>query len=154
MSTTNTEFPNRQVTPLEKRVLVTGSRDWGDAPAIRGALHEWWVAAGWPKAPVLVSGACPTGADAIAEHLWSQQGWPVELHPVTLEEWSSVGPKAGPERNRRMVNAGADVCFAFVGFCSSPRCRVPGDHWSHGATGCAELAREAGIRTHMIYAGQ
>jgi hypothetical protein len=44
-------------------VLITGSRTWADLPTIRGALREVWG----DGTAVLVSGACPNGADALAQ---------------------------------------------------------------------------------------
>lgn len=107
-----------------RRILVTGSRDRDDHESIVGALREW----GRPG-DLLVHGACPTGADAIADRVWRHWGQSVEQHPA---DWSQ-GKKAGPLRNREMVNAGADVCLAFI------------KNGSRGATGCANMAEAAGI---------
>jgi hypothetical protein len=107
-------------------VLVTGSRTWTDQAAIGDALREHHQ----PGA-VLVSGACPRGADAIAERLWSSWGGQVERHPA---DWST-GRAAGYARNAEMVAAGADACLAFI------RDNSP------GASHTARLAELAGIPT-------
>lgn len=120
---------------MSRRVLITGSRDWSDTRAIHDALDAYAE-----PGDTVVSGACPTGADAIAETYWRTRG-PVERHPA---DWSK-GRGAGPARNAHMVNLGADLCIAFISDCTSPRCRIPGRHDSHGATGCARLAEAAGI---------
>jgi hypothetical protein len=44
-----------------------------------------------------------------------------------------------------MVGLGADVCLAFLGPCTSRHCRRVDPHWSHGTSGCAQLAKAAGI---------
>jgi hypothetical protein len=109
----------------EYRVLVTGSRTWQDAGVITGVL-----AAHYRDGAVLVSGACPRGADALAEEYWELLGGEVERHPA---DWARFGKRAGFRRNAEMVNAGADVCVAFIAADSQ------------GASHCAGLARAAGI---------
>jgi hypothetical protein len=107
------------------RLLVTGSRDWIDAGVIAGVLADYYR-----EGAVLVSGACPRGADALAEEYWQALGGRVERHPA---DWSRFGKRAGFRRNAEMVNAGADVCVAFI------RDQSP------GASHCAGLARAARI---------
>lgn len=132
------------------RILVTGSRDWTDASAVVAALDE---AASLGDEVVVVHGDCPTGADRIAaEWVQAQHDQPFdprigeEPHPA---DWS-LGRKAGPERNAAMVARGADLCLAFIGNCTSPRCNRPRPHDSHGATGCANLAERADIPTRRF----
>lgn len=129
------------------RVLVTGSRDWTDHDIVRDAL----TTAIYQHTPaVIVHGACPSGADAIASwwirrfrHLQvTEEAHPAQGHPA---EDFGPWPGAGPRRNAHMVQLGADVCLAFIGPCASAWCRRPKPHGSHGASGCAQLAEEAGI---------
>ncbi|MFS0885320.1 DUF2493 domain-containing protein [Aeromicrobium sp. 179-A 4D2 NHS] len=123
------------------RLLITGSRDWADADMIFTALRQAWTQLGAHPGTILVSGNCPTGADKIAEDIWEQRGHIVERHPA---DWSK-GRSAGPARNKKMVELGADLCLAFIGHCTSPRCKKPQPHDSHGATGCSKLAAKANI---------
>lgn len=111
-----------------KRILVTGSRDWTDVAEIRRALE-----AEWEPGAVLVHGAC-RGADVMAADLWLDLHGPhtQEPHPA---DWNRYGRRAGFVRNAEMVEAGADVCLAFI--------RAE----SRGATMCADLAERAGIPT-------
>ncbi|MGI8446595.1 MAG: DNA polymerase [Streptosporangiaceae bacterium] len=115
----------RRVRPVTHKVLVTGSRTWTDETAIAAALREHWHDGN----ALLISGACPRGADAIAERIWRSQGGLVEHHPA---DWDT-GRDAGMRRNAAMVARGADVCLAFIR-----------DH-SPGASHTARLAERAGI---------
>ena len=135
------------------RVLVTGSRDWANAELVWAALNDVRdeaLTAG--RQLVVVHGACPRGADADAAH-WAEIGsqfatWiKAEAHPAEDHPTQDFGPwpGAGPRRNQYMVSLGADVTLAFIGPCTSPRCRRPRPHPSHGASGCAALAKKAGI---------
>jgi hypothetical protein len=51
-----------------------------------------------------------------------------------------------------MVNLGADAALAFIGPCTSTRCRRTEPHPSHGASGCAALAEKASIPTRRFTA--
>lgn len=125
------------------RVIVTGSRDWPDRQGVYDALNEVYRTYG-PF--VLVHGKCSTGADAMAHDWYAMAS---RLVPVTEDPfkaaWAARGPAAGPERNERMVKAGAQLLLAFTGPCAKANCVKPKPHDSHGTAGCVELAREAGI---------
>lgn len=139
------------------RVLITGSRDWEDESAVRRAFANV-IALHGPENIVIVHGACPTGADQLADQIaatWT--GLTVERHPA---DWDNCAPDcpakphrikkrmgdihhpgqmddycpgAGPRRNALMVSLGADECLAFP---------MPG---SRGTANCMRLARQAGI---------
>jgi len=87
-----------------RRVLVTGSRRWTDTATIRDVLSSVWG----DGSAVLVSGACPTGADRIAETIWTGWGGRVERHPA---DWARHGRAAGFRRNAQMIHAGATLCL-------------------------------------------
>lgn len=133
------------------RILVTGSRDWDDVTTIGAALEQAVIDAG--DRPILVvHGACPSGADWHADDYarWMRGkgvAIDVEQHPAQNHPTQDFGPwpAAGPRRNAHMIALGADLCLAFVGPCTSGRCRRTDRHPSHGASGCAQLARAAGI---------
>jgi hypothetical protein len=111
------------------RILITGSRDWVDDELIEAALVCCFDDE--PTA-VLVSGACPTGADHIAEEYWRGMGGTVERHPAN---WKLYGKRAGFVRNKNMVQIGADECLAFI------------KNESKGATHTRDLAVAANIAT-------
>lgn len=108
------------------RILITGSRTWDDRETILDALAEHTK-----FGDVLISGACPQGADRLCEDLW-YEGGAIERHPA---DWNKHGKRAGFIRNSEMVNLGADICLAFI------------RDGSKGASMTANLAEKAGIRT-------
>lgn len=138
------------------RILVTGSRDWVD----KELLYEVLIDAHHTLANTdpdryiregltIVTGACRTGADRIAEQ-WghSQFGVEVETHPA---DWST-GRGAGIIRNHAMVDLGADRVLAFLMPCSKTDCKHYGEegHMSHGATDCGLYAEARGHRVRWV----
>lgn len=109
------------------RVLVTGSRTWTDAKTITTTLHVLRTVHG--DALTVVHGACPRGADAIAEEWATRTGTAVERWPA---DWRA-GRGAGMARNAAMVATSPGVCLAFI------------RDDSPGATHCAAAAESAGI---------
>jgi hypothetical protein len=111
------------------RLLVTGSRTWDDVAVIEHALAA--ILARHPEGVLLVHGACPRGADAIAAAFAeSAPGYRAEAHPA---DWRRRGRAAGQLRNAEMVKLGADGCVAFMRGASP------------GTTATIRLARAAGI---------
>ena len=117
------------------RVLITGSRDWDAFTAIAYAIEDAIPLN--PAGVTIVSGACPTGADEMAEEYARMWGMTVERHPA---DWETYGKRAGFIRNAEMVALGADVCLAFI------------KNDSNGATMTANQAEKAGIPTIRIWA--
>jgi len=109
------------------RLLVTGGRDLADAEVVWTPL---WMAIHKQEQMILVHGACESGADLYA-HEWIElpgQQW--NRRPLTAQEkmhrvarlvveerhpadWTRLGKAAGPIRNQEMVDAGADMVYAF-----------------------------------------
>lgn len=123
------------------RILVTGSRDWEDVETIRRALL-WAITTygAQGRRLLLVHGDCPDGADAIAHAEWLRLSRSNDLHllaperhTVTRDDWTRIGKRAGPQRNQRMVDEGAEVCLAFP---------LPS---SKGTVDCMHKAEDAGI---------
>lgn len=121
------------------RILITGSRAWTNRNWLGMELIQVAVElAGNTDAPItLVSGACPRGADRIAEEHAEGWGWTIERHPA---DWDTHRKAAGYVRNQQMVDLGADICLAFV------------RGGSRGATHCGQAAERAGIPTRWFEA--
>jgi hypothetical protein len=111
------------------RVLVTGSRTWTDVAKLDEQLdianmtHRGRM--------VLVHGACPTGADALAEAWARKNRVPVETYPA---DWDRLGKSAGFKRNQLMVDTRPDVVLSFN------RCG------SNGTEHCTDAAEKAGLK--------
>lgn len=123
------------------RLLITGSRDWRQvevlSTALRLAAVQMAGEGGAESAPVLVSGACPSGADAQAELVWNSWGLEVERHPA---RWDLYGRRAGFVRNEEMVDSldkERDLVIAFI------------RNGSNGATGTMNYALGKGYRVWL-----
>lgn len=112
------------------RILITGSRDWTDYVAIEQALKVYG-----DEDSIIVHGACPTGADDMADDIARELGWAVERHPAEWYKNGKYDNRAGFIRNSEMVDLGASLCLAFI------------KNDSRGATMCAKLAMGTGIPT-------
>ena len=112
------------------RVIVTGSRKWANTEAVYEALWDVYETHGPFE---LRHGDCATGADAAAHHWFEVAGGYVDCTEQRFPANWTRGHKAGPERNRRMIEAGADLVLAFP---------LPE---GSGTQHTMRLAREAGI---------
>lgn len=119
------------------RILITGSQDWTEFGVIVDALSEYHT-----DGNILVSGACPNGADRMCEMAGDLLGWQIERHPA---KWKLYGRQAGFLRNAEMVHLGAQVCIGFLRPCRKPTCTRADFHWSHGTSHTLDLAEKAGI---------
>ncbi|RAS59501.1 uncharacterized protein DUF2493 [Lentzea atacamensis] len=119
-----------------RRVLITGSQLWTDTTVIRDKLAQVWH-----PDTILMSGACPRGADRLCEECWTHWGGRVDRYPAKWFEDGQFRRNAGFRRNEEMVQAAVDLgagrCLAFI-LDESP-----------GATHTAGLARAAGIWTSV-----
>lgn len=117
----------------QRRVLVTGSRNLNDRAAVWDALDEQYRIHG---AMTVVHGAHWEGADVFAAQ-WATSALADGLniiHDPHPAEWKKYKRAAGPLRNKKMVDLGADIVLAF------PRGK------SSGTRNAMSLARTAGIK--------
>ena len=92
---------------MKKRVVIAGSRDFNDYKLFSSVVdnclsrirHEYDI--------IILSGHC-SGADMMAERYAQENGFELEEFPA---DWS-LGRKAGPLRNKQMVDI-ADYAIAF-----------------------------------------
>jgi len=92
------------------RVLVCGGRDYGDEPAVFGALDALRQRHG---RLTIIQGGAP-GADALARKWASIQ---TSVHLINEPaDWKTHGRAAGPIRNQRMLDEHKpDLVLAFPG---------------------------------------
>jgi len=122
------------------RILVTGSRSWSDydtvCRALAVAIETVKERRPQDKRIVIVHGNAK-GADTMAatfvyqfQDYLKQKGYTIveEAHPA---DWK-IGKAAGPIRNTKMVELGADICVAF-------------NEGGSGTTNCISQAKKAGI---------
>jgi hypothetical protein len=113
------------------RVIVTGSRYLADRSLMLHTLAA--VRSQFGQDTVIVHGGAK-GADTLAADCADELGLKTEAWPA---DWKTHGRSAGPKRNQAMVNAGADMCIAFL---------VEGQP-CNGTRDCARRARLARIQT-------
>lgn len=137
---------------MHVRILVTGDRDYTDIATVERSLISAAAFLGYSDpfaAPItLVHGDCkrylpggrvdPTrSVDQLARQIALLLRWTPEGHPVTQAMKDEWGPyRAFTERNRIMVELGADLCVGFPG--------------GRGTANCVKLAREAGIKVMEV----
>jgi hypothetical protein len=117
-------------------VLFTGSRDLEDRAAVDADLDDLDAT---HEHLCLRVGDCKTGLDLFVRE-WAQRRWLAQWRlrcRVYKARWDVFGDAAGPKRNQRMVNDGADEAHAWF---------APPPALNKGTTGCVKLARAAGIK--------
>jgi len=131
------------------RILVCGSRDWGDEEAIFTVLNGYLR----DDMPMTVINGGARGADAIAtrwallnQYVWSESNPSEKLVELRVypAQWDQHGKTAGPRRNQLMLEGGKpDVCWAFT---TKPL------EESRGTADMVRRARAAGVPTYVVSA--
>lgn len=92
---------------LEKRVVIAGSRHFNDYALFCAVVDKYLSRIRYEYALIILSGHC-SGTDLMAERYAKENGFGLEVFPA---DWR-LGRKAGPLRNKRMVEI-ADFAIAF-----------------------------------------
>ncbi|MGY1896168.1 SLOG family protein [Nocardia gipuzkoensis] len=145
----------------DRRVIVTGSRDWTDTAAVWAALERLLNAVPLGYTMTVIEGECPSGADNDAFH-WAilpdtsrgttratvrRERYPADwsrtcdqdcYHRPRTRNGRPYCPMAGHLRNQFMVDLGADLVIAF------PLGK------SLGTRDCMRRARGAGISVRNL----
>jgi hypothetical protein len=87
------------------KVLVCGSRDWRDEPAIADRLADFA-----PESLVEVLHGDARGADRMAASVADLYGYDVRAFPA---DWRGKGKRAGILRNLEMLDQRPDLVIAF-----------------------------------------
>lgn len=126
-----------------KKILVTGSRDYSDYPtvmrAVAIAIHD--LAKAGASEITILHGNAP-GADSMVVEFINKEDRTLAKHGVRvtlkafLADWNKHGSKAGPIRNKQMVDEKPDVVLAFL---------EPGQP-NRGTLGTVKMAKAAGIK--------
>jgi hypothetical protein len=99
---------------------------------------------------VMINGMCEEGAD------WMAFKWAKRVAHIGVEEhpadWRRRPRMAGYFRNQEMVDAGADICVAFLLKCDRDQrdCWRLEEHWTHGTDHCMSAAAKAGIPVRKV----
>lgn len=91
-----------------KRVVVSGCREYNNYVEAKTYIEECLNEFDIKEKIVFVVGGCK-GADKLAEISAQENGIDIEIHPA---QWEKFGRKAGPLRNKQMVEKSDYViCF-------------------------------------------
>lgn len=115
------------------KVLITGDRNWPCLSLARRVVDRLKAKHGDIE---IIHGAAK-GVDTAFAVAAANAGAAFRAFHA---EWGAYGPRAGPIRNQRMVDEGADVCLAFH---SNLR-------WSKGTRDCVTRALKAGIPCWLV----
>lgn len=92
---------------LRKRVVIAGSRHFNDYALFCSVVDKYLSRIRNEYDLIILSGHC-SGTDLMAERYAKENGLELEVYPA---DWS-LGRKAGPLRNKQMVDV-ADFAIAF-----------------------------------------
>lgn len=92
---------------MEKRVVIAGSRYFNDYDLFSDTVDKYLSVIRLKYKIIIISGHC-SGTDIMAERYAYENGYELEVFSAN---WS-LGKKAGPLRNKEMIDK-ADMAIAF-----------------------------------------
>ena len=100
--------------PEKARICVCGSRDFAEEEYLRGMLDKIRERHGGTV--TIIHGACPTGADALADKWAADHGLEVERFPADWDGFGAEGNRrlAGPMRNEAMAATKPLAAYGFL----------------------------------------
>lgn len=111
-------------------VCFSGSRTWTDEQSVLDVLRSL------PEGTRVNVGDCPQGLDKLVRHHVDRRRHEVHVYEA---QWLTLGKKAGPLRNRRMlVDSASSTLYAFVDDLNAKG--SPGTH------SCMQIATAMGIQ--------
>jgi YspA, cpYpsA-related SLOG family len=116
------------------RILITGDRHWRCDDLAEQIVNRLLVRYG-PDLTIIHGGAA--GVDNAFDVACRELGIVAEAH---LADWRGLGNTAGPQRNREIVQAGADLCIALHRSLET----------SKGTKDCVRQALAAGVPVYLI----
>jgi len=113
------------------KILIAGGRNFSDKQFMYSYMRQYLGVA------TLVISGTAKGADRMGEKWANEFGIPVKRFPA---QWSRYGSKAGPIRNRQMLDEGQpDLVIVFKG--------------GRGSEHMATIAKKAGVKTRRPVKG-
>lgn len=102
---------------MQTKIVICGDRHWSDWEAIRHVLDKMKAPARMAGMPIhvdpmdttIITGGA-TGADNLTNRLADIMGFQTHIENA---EWSKYGNRAGPIRNRKMLDMKPDFVIAF-----------------------------------------
>lgn len=116
------------------RVIVCGSRNWGEYPDQREKIYAALDAIHAETPITFLWHGNAKGVDTVAG-TWGEIKQTICVCPVPAE-WSKYGDRAGPIRNKNMLGQGIDLVIAFPG--------------GKGTTNMIAQAKRAGVPVKQI----
>lgn len=99
---------------MGKRIAVTGGRDYANYDKVKEVFDIYQITSD----DTIVEGGA-SGLDRLCAKEAYKRGIPIEEY---LPNWNDLGRRAGPMRNKEMMQSGIDYLIAFPGGAGTKNC--------------------------------